>query len=267
MRARFPSADPLRLIPDVHPLRIPRHIAIIMDGNGRWAQERGFPRIFGHRMGAAAVREALDAVGEAGVEAVTLYSFSLENWKRPKEEIDALMLLCVTYLEGEREELVRKGLRFKAIGAREGLPQEVLNAIDSVEAATSRNIGPTLCLAINYGSRAEIVHAARELAREAAAGQIDPDAIDETAIASRLYTHGVPDPDLLIRTAGEHRISNYLLWQISYAELHFCDVYWPDFTREHLHAAIRDFAKRSRRFGGLSDEASETPKTNGLPTT
>ena len=254
MRRVTPKADPLSILPDVHPARIPRHIAIIMDGNGRWAQERGFPREFGHRNGAGAVREAVEECGRLGVEALTLYSFSMENWKRPRQEIDALMALCLTYLDGEREAMVREGIRLRVIGRRDGLPHEVIAAIEGVERATARSTGPILCLAINYASRAEIVDAARSLAKDAAAGRIEPERIDESMIASRLYTAGLGDlaePDLLIRTAGEMRISNFMLWQVSYSELHITDVLWPDFSRADLHAAIRDFASRRRRFGGL----------------
>lgn len=254
MRRRCPKADPLNLIPDVHPTRVPRHIAIIMDGNGRWAQERGFARVFGHRNGARAVREAVDEAGRLGVEALTLYSFSMENWKRPADEVDALMALCLTYLDGEREAMMRERIRFKVIGRREGLPAEVVGAITRVEEETRGNEGPVLCLAINYGSRAELVDAAKGIARDVAAGKLRPDEVDEGAIAGRLYTADLGDlaePDLLIRTAGEMRISNFLLWQISYAELYVTDVYWPDFGAADLHAAIRDYAGRDRRFGGL----------------
>lgn len=233
--------------------RIPRHIAVIMDGNGRWAQERGFPRVFGHRSGAAAVREVLRECVRVGVEYLTLYSFSLENWKRPAAEVEALMELCRGYLEGEREELVRENLRFRVIGRREGLPEGVLKAIDRVTAATSACTGTMLCLAINYGARAELVDAMRSLAREVDEGKLRASEIDEGLVASRLYTAGMPDPDLLIRTAGEMRISNYLLWQISYAELYVTEVCWPDFGVEELHRAIRAYAARARRFGGLEE--------------
>lgn len=254
MRRRCAKADPLTLLPDVHPARIPGHIAIIMDGNGRWAKDRGFPREFGHRHGALAVREIVEECGRLGVEALTLYSFSMENWKRPQQEIDALMTLCIAYLEGEREAMMRERIRFKVIGRRDGLPDPVVKAIEAVESATRANTGPVLCLAINYSARVELADAARALAREAAAGTLDPESINEAALASRLYTADLGDlaePDLLIRTAGESRISNFLLWQISYAEIHFTPTLWPDFGRENLHAAIRDFAGRRRRFGGL----------------
>jgi undecaprenyl diphosphate synthase len=251
IRDRNPAADPLGELPDVDPRRLPRHIAIIMDGNGRWAQQRGFPRIIGHRNGAAAVRAVIEAAGKLGIEALTLYSFSLENWKRPADEVQALMALCAAYLEGEREEMVREGIRFRVIGRRAGLPEEVVAGIESVEQATAHCTRATLCLALNYSARAEIVDAAQALARRAQAGDLRPEDIDETMFSSALYTAGLPDPDLLIRTAGEMRISNYLLWQISYAELHVTDVLWPDFDRGRLHAAVRDYAARSRRFGGL----------------
>lgn len=254
MRRRSPKADPLTLLPDVHPAKIPRHIAIIMDGNGRWAEQRGFPRMVGHRGGAATVREVVDEAGRLGVEVLTLYSFSLENWKRPKEEIDALMLLCITYLEGERDHMLRENIRFKVIGRRAGLPDSVLAAINDVERVTARCTGPVLCLAINYGSRTEITDAVKSIAEAAAKGTLDPAAIDESTVAAHLYTADLgelADPDLLIRTAGEMRISNFLLWQISYSELFVTETLWPDFTRASLHEAIRAFAGRRRRFGGL----------------
>ncbi|MFG0286498.1 MAG: isoprenyl transferase [Phycisphaerales bacterium JB039] len=257
IQARNPKADPLTELPDVDPRRLPRHIAIIMDGNGRWAEQRGFPRIVGHRNGAATVRQVIECAGRLGIEALTLYSFSMENWKRPSEEVQALMALCVMYLEGEREEMVREGVRFRVIGRRAGLPPEVVAGIESVERATAHCTRATLCLALNYGARAEIVDAARALARRVRDGDLAPDDIDETAFSGALYTAGLPDPDLLIRTAGEMRISNYLLWQISYAELHVTDVLWPDFGDADLHAAIRDFASRKRRFGGLNAPESQ----------
>jgi undecaprenyl diphosphate synthase len=235
----------------VHPARIPRHIAIIMDGNGRWAQQRGFPRIFGHRNGAPVVRTMVEECGKLGVECLTLYSFSLENWKRPADEIQALMDLYTTYIDGEADRIVRENIRFRQIGRRDGLPAPVLEAVDRLTALTARNTGPMLCLAVNYGARAEIVDAMRSIGRRIQAGQISPEQIDDELISQNLYTAGIPDPDLLIRTAGEMRVSNYLLWQISYAELHVTDVLWPDFSVEDLHRAIRDYAGRSRRFGGL----------------
>ncbi|MGE3108341.1 MAG: polyprenyl diphosphate synthase [Phycisphaerales bacterium] len=255
LRRDNPKADPLSRLPDIHPAKLPRHIAIIMDGNGRWAQARGFPRIFGHRNGASAVREVLQECRVLGTEVLTLYSFSMENWKRPTDEVESLMYMYSLYLEGERDELVRDNLRFRQIGRREGLPSFVLDAADRLTEATAKNTGPTLCVAVNYGSRAEITDAVRTLAQRVKDGSLDPRAIDESAIDSALYTAGLPDPDLLIRTAGEMRVSNYLLWQISYAELHVTPTLWPDFGVPHLHAAIRDFAGRRRRFGGLDHSA------------
>ncbi|CAG0974642.1 undecaprenyl diphosphate synthase [Phycisphaerales bacterium] len=249
IKARNPEADPAGLLPDVSPARIPRHIAIIMDGNGRWAQARGFPREFGHRSGAAAVREVVEHAGRLGVEVVTLYSFSMENWKRPAREIEALMQLCRTYLEGEEEELRRKGIRFRVIGRRKALPAPVVEAIERVEASTASGTRGTLCLAINYGSRAEIADAARAIAEEVRSGKLSIEQVDEAALESRLYTTGLPDPDLLIRTAGEMRVSNYLLWQISYAEIYVTGTLWPDFGAKDLDEAIRDYARRERRFG------------------
>lgn len=251
LRANNPKADPLSRLPDLHPAKLPRHIAIIMDGNGRWAQERGFPRIFGHRNGASAVREVLNECRVLGTEVLTLYSFSMENWKRPTDEVESLMYMYSLYLEGERETLVRENMRFRQVGRREGLPTAVLAAADRLTEATSKNTGPTLCIAVNYGSRAEITDAMRSLARRVKNGELSPDEIDERHIDGSLYTAGLPDPDLLIRTAGEMRVSNYLLWQISYAELHVTPTLWPDFGVANLHAAIRDFASRRRRFGGL----------------
>jgi undecaprenyl diphosphate synthase len=258
IQRRNPKADPLARLPDVHPARLPRHIAIIMDGNGRWAEERGHPRIFGHRNGAAAVRRVVEECGRLGVEMLTLYSFSLENWKRPQDEIDALMALCLAYLGAERDGLVQEGIRFKVIGRREGLPPEVVRAIEEVTEATRHGRAATLCLAINYGARAEIADAARRLAEDAVAGKIDPASITEDSLGSRLYTAGLPDPDLLIRTAGEMRVSNFLLWQISYAELYVTETLWPDFGAPELHGAIRDYAGRTRRFGGLAGAAPES---------
>jgi undecaprenyl diphosphate synthase len=265
MRARNPKADPLARIPDVHPARIPRHIAIIMDGNGRWARQRGFPRIFGHRNGAGALRAVVEEAGLLGVEYLTLYSFSIENWRRPRDEVEFLMQLALTYLEGELDHLRREGVRLRVIGRREGLPPDVAAAINRVEAATQDQTRATLAIALNYGSRAELVDAARSLARDVAAGRLDPAAIDEATFASRLYTHGIPDPDLLIRTAGEMRVSNYLLWQISYAEIHVTPTLWPDFTPEHLREAIRDFARRDRRFGGVNTPPSPSSPSTPAP--
>lgn len=230
-----------------------------MDGNGRWAQARGLPRAAGHKEGVEVVRRIVTESARLGLEALTLYSFSSENWKRPADEVAALMQLCSEFLRLERPTMLRENIRFHRIGRREGLPSEVLDELDETERATAKATGLKLCLALNYGSRTEIADAARELAREVAAGTRDPESIDETALGSRLYTARaeVRDPDLLVRTAGELRLSNYLLWQISYAELHVTEVLWPDFTEADLHRALDDYASRERRFGGITG----SPKT------
>ncbi len=259
IKARNPASEPEVLLPEVHPARVPRHIAIIMDGNGRWARAKGLAREFGHQQGAKQVRTIVEACGALGVEVVTLYSFSLENWKRPRAEVEALMGLCLAYLESEEEDLIRRGIRFRVIGRREGLPGPVVRAIDRVTELTAKGTRGTLCLAINYSGRAEITDAARWVAREVAAGRLRPEDIGEETVSGCLYTAGLPDPDLLIRTAGERRISNYLLWQISYAELHITDVLWPDFGVRELHDAVRDFARRARRFGAV-EEAAGVPQ-------
>ncbi len=236
---------------DVPPDRLPRHIAIIMDGNGRWAQERNQPRIAGHRAGARSVRDIVLESSRLGIRCLTLYSFSMENWKRPHNEVDALMELCMEYLVKERDELIENNIRFLQIGRREGLPAPLLEELDQTIAISSHCTGLTLCLALNYSSRTEITDAMRAIAADVKAGRLEPEDIDQNTITGHLYTAGLPDPDLLIRTAGELRVSNYLLWQISYAEIHVTDVFWPDFRVENLHRAMRDYASRCRRFGGI----------------
>ena len=238
------------------PQRMPRHVAIIMDGNGRWARKRGFPRFAGHRAGAKTVRLIVEECArlqkhQGGPQQLTLYSFSTENWNRPAEEVSLLMELYVEYMRSQRQLLIDNNIQFAQIGRREGLPGPVLEELERTLEATRGNTGMTLCLAINYGSRGEITDAVRRIAAEVAAGRLAPEAISEQTISERLYTAGMPDPDLLIRTAGEMRISNYLLWQISYAELYVTDVYWPEFGVEELHRALRNFAGRNRRFGGV----------------
>ena len=237
--------------PGVPPERLPGHVAIIMDGNGRWAKQRNQPRIAGHRAGARSVREVVTECSRLGIGYLTLYSFSTENWKRPDDEVRGLMDLCVEYLVKERRELTDNNIRFLQIGRREGLPVAVLDALDRTTAVTKSCTGLTLCLALNYSSRTEITDAMRSIADDVQAGRLEPAAIQEATISERLYTAGLPDPDLLVRTAGELRVSNYLLWQISYAEIHVTDVYWPDFGIEDLHRALRDYASRDRRFGGI----------------
>ncbi len=251
IKARFPQAAPERLLPDVHPTRIPRHVAVIMDGNGRWAQERGFPRIFGHRNGTAAVRTAIQTCAQVGVEVLTLYSFSSENWSRPSEEIRALMALCIDYCEGEQDALREHNIRVRVIGRRAGMPEDVVDALETLEQTTAECTGLTLCLAINYGARDEIVDAVRSIARRVQAGEIQPDSIDQGLVSDSLYTRGIPDPDLLVRTGGDLRVSNYLLWQISYSELFVTPTYWPEFDEASWLEAIRVYASRQRRFGGL----------------
>lgn len=253
MRRLTPRADPVAYLPDVPPSRIPRHVAIIMDGNGRWARRRGLPHAAGHRQGGETVRRIVEECGRLGVEALTLYSFSSENWKRPREEIDALMELCVAYCRSEREGLLREGIRVRVIGRVHELPAPVRSALGELVEATSNVVGPTLCLAINYGSRAEMTDAVRRVAVRVERGELRASEIDEAAIAAELDTAGLPEPDLLIRTAGEMRLSNFLLWQISYAELYVSEVLWPDFGVEEFRGAIRAFASRERRFGGRQE--------------
>jgi undecaprenyl diphosphate synthase len=229
-----PAAIPA---PGSRPAALPRHVAIIMDGNGRWAQQRGLPRIEGHRQGVTSVRRITEHCVRLGIEQLTLYCLSSENWRRPPAELAFLMELLGHYMIEERDLLMRQRVRLMMIGSREGLPPETLAGLDQTVALCRGNAGMRLCLAINYGSRGEITAAARRLAREAAAGRLDPEAIDEDCFAEHLETAGMPDPDLLIRTAGEMRLSNFLLWQISYAELWVTPVLWPDFAEPHLEEA------------------------------
>ncbi len=231
--------------------KLPRHIAVIMDGNGRWAQNRGLPRIEGHRRGVKSVRLVVEECARLGIEQLTLYCLSSENWKRPRRELDFLMSLLEQYVIEERAEIMRQDLVFSMIGRREGLSPGVLHEVEKTIDCSRDNRGMGLCLAVNYGSRAEIVDAVQALAREVAAGKLAPEAISEEHISSRLYTAGMPDPDLMIRTAGEMRVSNFLLWQISYAELWITPKCWPEFRRPDLLDALRDYASRDRRFGGL----------------
>ena len=233
------------------PDNIPRHVAIIMDGNGRWARERGLPRVAGHRSGMHTVRRIAMAAGRIGVKVLTLYAFSTENWKRPKSEVDYLMKLPQEFLAVELEELIANNVRVRVMGSRQGLPEHTLAAVDEAIRRTADNTGLILNFALNYGSRAELVEAARELARRVKAGELDERAIDEQTFASCLSTADLPDPDLLIRTSGELRISNFMLWQLAYSEFWFTDVYWPEFTERHFYDAIREYQRRVRRYGGL----------------
>ena len=229
---------------------IPRHVAIIMDGNGRWAEARGLPRIAGHQAGAKRVKEIVTAAGELGIKVLTLYTFSTENWKRPKHEIDALFGLLDNYITAEGPSLKKNNIRLLVTGDIEGLPDPVKGNIKKTIISTKDNDALTLNLALNYGSRSEITRAARALASEAKSGGIDPEKIDEKMFSERLYTKGLPDPDLLIRTSGEYRVSNFLLWQISYSEIHITATLWPDFGKGELEAALKDYATRVRRYGG-----------------
>lgn len=227
----------------------PVHVAIIMDGNGRWAKKRRLPRVAGHQRGAEAVRTAIRAAVDLGVSYLTLYGFSLENWKRPRNEVTDLMGLLRLYLRNEIDELDAEGVRIHFIGERERLAEDIVALIELAEARTASNTRLNLTVALSYGGRQEITAAARRLAQAAADGSIDPDAIDEDTVARYLATADIPDPDLLIRTSGEQRISNFLLWQSAYAELVFLDTLWPDFSRDHLEDAIREYHRRERRFG------------------
>ncbi|MCH2332424.1 MAG: isoprenyl transferase [Roseibacillus sp.] len=230
---------------------IPQHLAIIMDGNGRWAREKGLPRRDGHRAGAESVREVVEACKKIGVRFLTLFAFSSENWNRPKPEIRALMALLKEFLRVKTSERKEQGVRLHAIGRLKDLPADCRKALNSAIEQTASNTEIDVILALSYGSREEIVDAARQLAREAASGVLDPEDIDNEMMSQRLYTSNIPDPDLLIRTSGERRISNFLLWQISYAEIVINDKFWPDFRESDLNEAIAEYAQRNRRFGSI----------------
>ena len=231
---------------------MPRHVAIIMDGNGRWARDRHMPRVFGHRSGMTAVREVIEGSVEAGVQFLSLFAFSRENWERPAKEVEALMELLVEYVGREAEELTAKGVQVRVLGDLSRLTPAASAAVADVTRRTAGNTRLVLNLFISYGARDEIVRAARALAREAAAGVLDPESITEAMLSSRLYTADCPDPDLLIRTSGEQRISNFLLWQLAYSELFITSVLWPDFTRAELYGAIAEFQRRDRRYGRVT---------------
>ncbi|MBS3734772.1 MAG: isoprenyl transferase [Phycisphaerae bacterium] len=234
---------------------LPRSVAIIMDGNGRWARRRGLPRPAGHEAGAKVVRRIVTEAARLGLEALTLYSFSIENWSRPREEVNALMGLYAEYLVRERITVMDHNVRLRHLGRRDGLPEPVLRELDESVRVSANNTGMYLCLALNYGGRAELTDAVRGVAARAAAGDIAPEDVDEATIAASLDTAGLPDPDLLIRTSGERRLSNFLLWQISYAEFYVTDVYWPDFDEAEFQKALISYARRNRRFGNVADEA------------
>jgi undecaprenyl diphosphate synthase len=230
----------------------PLHVAIIMDGNGRWAQARGLPRTAGHRQGAEAVKRTVRGAGEIGIKYLTLFGFSSENWKRPESEVSDLMGLMRHYLRTELKELERNGARLRVLGEREGLASDIVDLIAEAEQRTAGNSRIFVNIAINYGSRAEIARAARQLAQAVRDGKLAAEAVDENAISRALMTADMPDPDLVIRTSGEQRLSNFMLWQSAYAELMFVDTLWPDFGKPHLEAALADFARRERRYGAVS---------------
>jgi undecaprenyl diphosphate synthase len=259
MKALFdmlaPASQDYALARAIDPDRLPSHIAIIMDGNGRWAKRRRLPRAAGHRAGVTPVRSTVETCARLGLRALTLYAFSVENWKRPRAEVETLWRLLRRYLRGELDLMHRHNIRFTAIGRLDALPDFVREELDSVIRSTAGNKGLQLNLAINYGGRAEIVDAVAALVEDARRGDVP---IDEAAISARLYTAGMPDPDLLIRTSGEMRVSNFLLWQIAYAELYVTQTLWPDFNRAELLRAILDYQKRDRRFGGLTPNSPST---------
>ncbi|MFD1953785.1 isoprenyl transferase [Paenibacillus thailandensis] len=230
---------------------IPQHVAIIMDGNGRWAKNRGLPRVAGHHSGMKAVKRVTMAADRLGVKYLTLYAFSTENWKRPKAEVDYLMKLPQEFLEIELAELVQNNVQVRMMGYSQQLPSHTLQAVEEAVRQTAGNTGLVLNFALNYGSRMEMLEAVKQIADEVRNGQMSVEDIDENAMSSRLLTGGLPDPDLLIRTSGEIRLSNFMLWQLAYSEMWFTDVYWPEFTEEHFHEAIKEYQRRARRYGGL----------------
>ena len=259
-----PGEQDWLLAREIRPGRLPAHIAIIMDGNGRWARQRNMPRVAGHKAGIDPVRSTVETCARLGIRALTLYAFSVENWKRPRHEVETLWRLLRFYLRRELPELISNGIRLCAIGRLEALPEQVRQELDYVVDGTAANTGLRVNLAINYSGRAELVDAVNALLDEARAG--GKSCVDEDAISARLYTAGLPDPDLLIRTSGEMRISNFLLWQIAYAELYVTDTLWPDFTRGDLLKAILEYQKRDRRFGGVNTPSrEEQPDTVAVP--
>ena len=230
---------------------LPQHVAIIMDGNGRWAKQRHLPRVEGHRQGAESARTIIRASGELGIKYLTLYAFSTENWNRPKDEVDTLMKYLARFLKNEIGELNKNNVRLEAVGQIYRLPEFVQDQLTKTKAALAKNTGLTLILALSYGGRTELIEATRAIAQQVKAGKLDPAEINEQVIAQNLYTHAYPDPDLLIRTSGELRVSNFLLWQISYAEFVVTSTLWPDFRRPQLHEALEEYTRRHRRFGAV----------------
>jgi undecaprenyl diphosphate synthase len=265
--ALAPNDPDRELALSLDPARIPAHIAIIMDGNGRWAKRRGLPRVAGHKVGVSTVRNIVEDCSDLGVKALTLYAFSAENWKRPRTEIDVLWHLLKFYLRHDLEDLQKNNIRLQSIGRVEALPDRVYEELRATERATARNTGMRLTLAINYSARVELTDAINSILDEARLqGRLADLNVDEKMISRRLYTAGLPEPDLLIRTSGEMRVSNFLLWQIAYAELYVTETLWPDFNRAELLRAVQDFQRRERRFGGLSEpevvetEAADEPE-------
>lgn len=229
--------------------RIPKHVAIIMDGNGRWAKKRHMPRTYGHLQGVRRVDDIVAAARIAGIQFLTLFAFSAENWNRPKQEVDMLMSTLAKNLDEKAKELHKADIKFQVLGCLDGAPEKVVAALSRAQEQTKNNAGMTLNLAFNYGARQEILEAVKKFCREAKDGRIDPDSLSEQSISAALYTRGMPDPDLLIRTSGEQRISNFLLWQLSYSELYFTPKYWPDFTKKEFEKALADYQRRERRYG------------------
>jgi len=246
-------------MPKLDPTALPRHIAIIMDGNGRWAEQQGKPRIMGHRAGVESVQDIVRAARELGIGVLTLYAFSTENWKRPPLEVQALMGLLKSFLESELTTMVHNNVSLRCLGQKDRIPPEVREVLERVIQETADKTGLILNLALSYGGRSEITQAVQAIAQKCQAGTLNPAEIDQSVLEQHLYTAGLPDPDLVIRTGGETRLSNFLLWQASYAELYFTEILWPDFRKKDLLHAILDFQKRQRRFGKTGEQAEQTP--------
>ena len=234
-------------------MKIPQHVAMILDGNGRWAKSKGMPRNYGHAQGSKNVERICEEAWRMGIKYLTVYAFSTENWNRPKDEVDALMKLLRNYMKTCLKTAAKNDMKVRVIGDIEPLDEDIKKSIGELEAATVDNGGLNFTIALNYGSRDEMTRAARRMAQDCATGKLDPDKIDESVFESYLDTHGIPDPDLMIRTSGEQRLSNYLLWQLAYSEFYFTDVPWPDFTKEELVRAIEEYNHRHRRFGGVEE--------------
>lgn len=248
----------MNLIAQIDKTKVPHHVAVIMDGNGRWAKQQGKPRVYGHKNGVKAVRETINAAGNAGVKALTLYAFSTENWNRPKAEVKTLMTLLLSSLKNEAKELIKNDIKLQIIGNQENLPKSVLKGLKKVIEETKNNKSLTLTIALSYGSREEIVNAFKNISKKVVNKELRAEEINENIINNHLYTFTLPDVDLMIRTSGEKRISNFLLWQIAYAELHFTNVLWPDFSKNDFYNAILEYQNRERRFGKTSEQIETT---------